>query len=49
MLYKLCAALTRHRFRRPVRVDVHFDDHGHGLGCTRWYICRVCGQVVREE
>lgn len=45
LIHKLCARLG-HPFRRLMRCDVHLDKT---LSCTRRYICRVCGEVVREE
>lgn len=38
-LHSLCRLLTRHRWRRMIV--------SHGGRC--WYVCRVCGSVVREE
>ena len=47
LLHKLCTRLG-HRIRKPLACEVHVEQ-GHGFGCTRWYVCRVCGEVVREE
>lgn len=46
LLHKLCGLLTRHRFRRLIRSEVHLSNN---FSRTRWYICRVCGEVTREE
>ena len=45
LIRKLCA-MARHPLRRPLRCEVHLDGH---FSRTRWYLCRVCGEVVREE
>lgn len=39
LLHKLCAALTRHRWGKRIASS----------GVVSWYICRVCGVVVRRE
>lgn len=43
LIHKLCAGLL-HPFRRLLRCDVHSD-----FSRTRWYVCRVYGEVIREE
>lgn len=45
LIEKICA-LARHPFRRKMAVEVHLDKT---INCTRYYICRVCGEVIREE
>lgn len=45
LIEKICARL-RHPFRQLMRCDVHLDKT---ISCTRYYICRVCGEVIREE
>ena len=40
LLHKLCARLG-HPFRRLIPVEVE--------DVPRRYICRVCGEIVREE
>lgn len=45
LIYKLCA-LARHPFRRKMAVEITLDKN---LSCTRFYTCRVCGKVIREE
>ena len=45
LIHKLCARL-RHPFRLLMKTEIHMD----GRFCrTRHYICRVCGEVIREE
>ena len=46
LLQKLCGLLTRHRFRRKMAVEITLDKT---LSCTRFYTCRVCGKVIRED
>lgn len=45
LIHKLCTRLG-HPMRQLLRCDVHLDGH---FSRTRWYKCRVCGEVVREE
>lgn len=45
LIFKLCARLRR-PFRRLMKTEIHMDGH---FGRTRHYICRICGEVVREE
>lgn len=44
LIHKLCAML-RHPFRRLIRMDIDLQ-HAHR---TRYYLCRVCGEVMRED
>ena len=39
MLHRFCANVLRHLFRRGIA------SHGN----SQWYLCRVCGSVVRRE
>ena len=45
LLHKLCGRLG-HPFRQLMKTEVHLD--GHFCRC-RWYRCRICGEVIREE
>ena len=45
LLQKFCARLG-HPLRREIKTEIHLDGH---FTRTRWYICRVCGEIVREE
>lgn len=45
LLQKLCE-LARHPFRRKLAVEITLDKN---LSCTRFYTCRVCGKVIRED
>lgn len=45
LLQKICARL-RHPFRQPIKDEIHLDSTFHR---TRYYICRVCGEVIRED
>lgn len=45
LIYKLCE-LARHPFRRPIYTEIQLKNSFHR---TRYYICQVCGEVVREE
>lgn len=40
---KLCAKLTRHRFRRLLETEFHDD-----FSKTRYYSCRCCGKLIKE-
>lgn len=44
-IHKLCARL-RHPFRRLMRCEVHLGEH---FSRTRYYLCRVCGEAIRED
>lgn len=45
LLQKLCE-LARHPSRRKMAVEITLDKT---LSCTRFYTCRVCGKVIRED
>ena len=45
LIHNLCARLG-HPWRRLMCCDVHLDKT---ISCTRYYICRVCGEVFPEE
>ena len=46
LIDKFCAKLLKHRLRRQIACEVHLGEH---FSRTRRYICRVCGEIVREE
>ena len=44
LIHKLCA-LARHPFRQLIRVDINLQQTHR----TRYYLCRVCGEIVRKD